>query len=148
MKILVLTLLAVSLAAAASAEDRTGRLGAGLELGEQNGLTAKYWTGPNQAIAGGLGVSDGDLSVHGEYMWHSWSIFPQPEKGSLAAHLSAGGRVRDDEFGLRTTAGVDYWLAGNPVELFFDAGPIIRFTPGTGADFTVALGVRAYFAKR
>ncbi len=137
------------LATPAAAETRSGRLGAGVEVGEQNGLTAKYWTGNDQALSGGMGESDGRLSLHGEYLWHSFSLFPKPAKGELAAHLSLGARLRDEgEFGLRTTVGADYWLAQSPVEIFLDAGPIFRLSPETTTDFTVVLGVRAYVAKR
>lgn len=130
------------------AETRAGRLGAGLELGEQNGVTAKYWTTDDQAIAGGLGASAGLLSTHGEYLWHTWRLFPKPPKGELAGHLGLGGRLRDDELGLRPSVGIGYWFAQSPVEVFLDAGPIIALTHRRGTDLTASIGVRAYLPAR
>ncbi|MDE2237346.1 MAG: hypothetical protein KGK30_05605, partial [Elusimicrobia bacterium] len=68
-------------------------------------------------------------------------------KGELGIHAAMGLRLRDDEFGLRPTAGLDYWLPGHPVELFIDAGPVFRLSPDEGVDTTAMLGVRFYLAQ-
>lgn len=149
MKTLILAgLLAACCAAAAGAEGRAGRLGGGIELGEQNGLTAKYWLGDTQAVSGGLGASDGRLSLHGEYVWHAFDLFPKTPSGALEGHLGLGGRVRSDEVGVRPLAGVGYWIEGHPIELFLDAGPVFRLSPETSTDFSAAIGVRAYLPGR
>lgn len=138
-----------SLAGSAAAQgfEPAGKLGLGVELGEQNGGAIKYWLNRDQALAGGLGIaSNGDLGAHAEYVWHGWTLLPQPPKGRLPVHVSLGVRVRDDEFGIRPAAGLDYWIEGYPTELFLDAGPIFRLSPNTGADFTALIGVRFYFA--
>ena len=129
------------------ATDRAGRFGAGVELGEQNGLTAKYWTTPGQAVSGGLGASDGRLSFHAEYLWHAFDLFPKPPKGELEGHLGLGGRIRSDEVGIRPIAGMGYWLEGHPIEIFLEGGPVFRLSPETATDFSAAVGLRAYFGK-
>jgi hypothetical protein len=144
----ILAVAIMLMSAKAVAAERTGKLGGGVELGEQNGVTGKYWFADTLALAGGLGVSSGDLSLHSEYLWHSWSLFPKVPQGELGGHLGIGGRLREDELGIRPSVGLDYWFPNDPVELFLDGGPIIELTPRRGTDFTVAFGVRAYFLGR
>lgn len=137
--------LVTCLAKSAQAADRAGRLGAGIELGEQNGVTAKYWTGEKQAISAGLGASGSRLSVHAEYLWHAFDLFPKPSKGLFEGHLGIGGRLRSDEVGVRPLAGVGYWLEGYPIEIFLEGGPVFRLSPETSTDFSAVIGLRAYF---
>jgi hypothetical protein len=135
-------------ASARADNDPTGRLGLGVELGEQNGASVKYWTTSNQAISGGLGfAASNDFGLHGEYLWHSRRLLPQPSRGDLALHAGLGGRLRDDEFGIRPSVGADYWIEEHPIELFLDLGPIFRLTPKRAVDFTALIGIRFYFAR-
>ena len=54
-----------------------GALGAGLILGDPIGPTLKYWFNPNTAIDVGLGFEK-DFTVYSDYLWHGWTILPQP----------------------------------------------------------------------
>lgn len=143
--ILAACLLLSSAWAGAAVTDRPGKLGLGVELGEQNGVTAKYWLDARQALDAGLGESDGDFSFHAGYLIHAFDLLPKPPQGALEAHAGLGIRERYDQFGLRAVGGAGYWVENHPVELFLDAGPIFRMTPDAGVDFTAALGVRFYF---
>lgn len=137
-------LLAAS-ASAAAAQPSAGQLGVGVELGEQNGATAKYWVNDTQAVDLGLGESDGDFSAHASYSWHAWDILPKPPRGTLGVYAGLGARIRDDEFGLRPSAGLDYWVENHPIEAFFEGAPVFRLSPDTGVDYTAVIGVRFYF---
>lgn len=121
--------------------------GAGGILGNPTGASAKYWIDDIRAIDMGLGYS-GDFSLHVDYLWHGWKVFPQPKEGKLAGYLGLGVRLetkKKDEFGIRTVAGADYWLAHYPIEVFLEIVPVFRFTPGTSAGLDAAIGLRYYF---
>lgn len=125
-----------------------GALGAGIILGKPIGPNVKYWFNSNAAIDFGLGF-DKDFTVYSDFLWHDWTIFPQPSKGTLAGYLGLGIRYEeksgDDEFGFRTVAGVDYWFASHPIEVFLEIAPVFQVTPDTDTDFDAGVGLRYYF---
>ena len=51
----------------------------------------------------------------------------------------------DDLFGFRAVVGLDYLFEDAPLDLFFEAGPILDVTPEAKCRFTVALGMRFWF---
>lgn len=124
-----------------------GSAGAGIVLGDPTGLTLKYFAHPSLAFDAGIGFS-GDAAFYADALWHAWDLFPQPSRGRLGAYVGAGPRVEtkhDATFGIRTMAGVAYWLPSRPIELFLEGGPVFRFTPHTGTDFDAGLGIRFYW---
>ncbi|MEN8262000.1 MAG: hypothetical protein ABFR82_00875 [Nitrospirota bacterium] len=125
-----------------------GALGAGIILGKPIGPNVKYWFNSNAAVDFGLGF-DKDFVVYSDFLWHDWTIFPQPSKGALAGYLGLGIRYEeeseDDEFGFRAVAGVDYWLASHPIEFFLEIAPVFQVTPDTDTDFDAGVGLRYYF---
>ncbi len=127
---------------------KKGALGAGIILGTPIGPNVKYWLNSNAAIDFGLGF-DKDFTVYSDFLWHDWTIFPQPSKGTLAGYLGLGIRYEeksgDDEFGFRTVAGVDYWFASHPIEVFLEIAPVFQVTPDTDTDFDAGVGLRYYF---
>lgn len=66
----------------AAAQDANEGLGIGLMVGEPTGFSLKYWTSESNALDGGLawslGPNDG-LYVHGDYLWHNYSVFSEVE---------------------------------------------------------------------
>lgn len=145
---LVLGLGSVSLATAQDAAGPArGMLGGGVILGNPAGLTGKLWLDSSRAIDAGVGFS-GDAAFYMDFLWHAWDLFPQPKTGRLGAYAGVGPRLetrRDAKFGVRTMAGLAYWLPKRPIELFVEAGPVWRVAPDTGVEADGGLGVRFYF---
>ena len=126
-----------------------GDLGAGIALGSQTGPTAKYWLKGNQAIDAGLGFNN-NLTLYGDYLWHSWRVFPQPAEGKIPAYLGVGAQLggssrHDNNAGIRGVAGVAYWLPRNPLEIFLEIVPVIHFSDNGGTDIDANIGLRYYF---
>jgi hypothetical protein len=138
---------ALVLAVVPARAQQVGGFGAGVVVGDPTGLTVKTWIDSSRALDAGVGFS-GEATFYADYLWHAWDVFPQPSQGKLGAYVGGGPRIetrRDAEFGLRALAGVDYWIAGRPIEVFFEAGPVLRLTPGRGVGVDGGLGVRFYF---
>ena len=128
---------------------QSGDFGAGVILGNPTGATAKLWLTDSQALDAGLGFSTG-LALYGDYLWHSWKVLPQPSQGKLPVYLGLGAQFRTvspNEFGLRTVAGIAYWLPRNPVEIFFEVVPVFRLSPRDSVGLDAGVGLRYYFTK-
>ncbi len=127
-----------------------GAVGAGIVLGSPTGITGKLWIDGSRALDAGLGFGS-DLSLYGDYLWHSWKVLPQPAEGKLPAYLGLGAQIGDshhNNLGLRAVAGIAYWLPHDPVEIFFDIVPVLHFSHGGGTDVTASIGLRYYFGRR
>ena len=128
------------------------RLGVGAMVGEPTGASVKYWLTPNAAIDGGLGISFHDkdsFHLHADYLYHLFDLIPV-ESGRLPVYFGGGlrGKVqdnRDDVFGFRAVAGLDYMFENEPIDVFFEAGPVFDVTPDSEVNYTVALGARYWF---
>lgn len=135
---------------------QAGQVGAGLIVGNPFGLTAKYWMNDTQALDAGVGF--GSPVLFADFLWHSWAILPQPSQGKIGGYLGVGPEVdthhwynrhrdadhRDTNVGIRTLAGVSYWTAGHPIELFLEAGPVFLLDTDSNVDIDAALGIRFY----
>ena len=71
-----------------------GTLGAGIILGDPIGPNVKYWFDPKAAIDFGLGF-ERDFTVYADFLWHEWTLFPQPPQGSLAGYFGLGLRYEE-----------------------------------------------------
>ncbi len=128
-----------------------GRLGAGIILGAPTGLTAKYWVSRTEAVDAAIGFND--LSVHADYLWHNWDMFPRPKQGRLAAYGGIGAEIgehhyRDHDYadlGFRAVAGAAYYVARQPIECFLEIAPEIVITRGPDMYLEADLGARYYF---
>lgn len=144
----ILLALACMLAAGSpSWAQKAGNIGAGVVLGSPTGITGKLWLDGSHAIDAGIGF-DSDVLLYGDYLWHSYSIFPQPAEGKLPVYLGLGAQVGDsdhDNLGLRAVAGIAYWLPRNPIEIFLDIVPVLHLSRNDGADLNASIGLRYYF---
>lgn len=135
---------------AARAQAPRRGLGLGLVIGDPTGLTAKHFLDGDHAIDGGLGFSD-DFALYGDYLWHGWKAFRQPERGRLAALVGLGLRLetkkRDDALAVRLVGGASWFDSAQPLEVFFELVPALRLAPSTGTDFDFGLGLRWYFTR-
>lgn len=147
---LALAVSCLTFSASARAQ-QAGSLGGGVRLGDPTGLELKYWVGDAAAFDAGVGFS-GDAVFYADYLWHSWTILPQPQQGKLGTYVGFGPRIQaereDSTLGVRTVAGVDYWLAGHPIEFFLDLGPVFQIAHEHGVGFDAGIGVHFYFAGR
>ncbi|MGQ0644219.1 MAG: hypothetical protein ACT4O3_01860 [Elusimicrobiota bacterium] len=147
---LLIPILMLPVSASAATKYKAGDIGVGIILGSPTGLSGKYWLGTTTAIDAALGF--GDLSLHGDYLWHIADLFPQPKQGKLPAYWGVGARIKDKkddtEFGIRGVGGMAYWFPRHPVELFLELVPVFEITPDAGLGLDVGLGVRYYFTQR
>lgn len=128
----------------------SGLFGAGVALGDPTGLTIKYWLDGSRAFDVGVGFS-GDAAFYADFLWHAWDLFPQPSQGRLGGYLATGPQINTDRrstFGIRTLAGLNYWLAQRPIEIFLEAGPVFELTPERDVETVGGLGVRFYFGGK
>lgn len=130
---------------------RAGLFGAGVTLGDPTGLSLKYWLDETKAVDAGVGFS-GDAAFYGDFLWHSYDLLPQPDRGRLGAYVGAGPRIeterRETALGIRTLGGLNYWIAEHPIEVFLEAGPVFRLAPDRDVDVDAGLGVRFYFGGK
>ena len=147
MKAIALAASLVLLGGPADAAPRSPGTGVGVVAGNPTGVTLKHWPDPSLAFDAGIGFS-GDAAFYADFLWHSWDLFPPPSRGRLAAYAGLGPRLETERtavLGLRTIAGAAYWLAGRPVEIFMEGGPVFRLAPGRGVDIDIGGGIRFYF---
>ena len=150
------------LSASLSYAKQGGPFGMGLILGEPTGISAKYWFDHTNAIDGAIGLDD--FSIHADFLWHFWDIFPKPSAGQFGAYVGPGLIFKDDddhdhdhrhdrdddddhdtEAGVRITCGMLYETPRHPFEIFAELVPVIVLSPDTDLDLDGAIGVRFFF---
>lgn len=149
MKKTLLAFACLVITASPSRAQKTGDFGAGVILGDPTGITGKYWVGERQAVDAGIGFN-GEPVMYVDYLWHSWTVVPQPREGKMPVYLGLGAQVRDPdsvEFGIRAVAGIAYWLPRHPVEIFVEIVPILRLTPHASVGLDAGIGLRYYFGS-
>jgi len=149
MKILVTLVCLLAAGITPAAAQNSGAAGAGVILGDPTGITGKFWLNNGRALDVGLGLND-NVTIYGDYLWHSWRVFPQPSEGKLPAYLGLGAQIgntshHDSSLGLRAVAGLAYWLPHDPVEIFLELVPVLNLSHDTGLHLNAGLGVRYYF---
>lgn len=148
-KAVVLAVLALLCAGAARAQT-PGSLGLGVILGDPLGATAKYMFTSRDAVQMTVGVSQ-NLTMTADYVWHGFSLTPQPKRGPLALYFAPGIRIEtydpETDFGIRTMVGLSYWpkLASREAEFFVELGPTYRLTDEFRIRVDGGFGVRMYF---
>jgi hypothetical protein len=128
------------------------RFGAGLMLGEPTGASLKYWLAEQSALDAGIGWSfhdDDDFHLHVDYLHHLFDLIPV-DRGSLPVYFGGGVRAkfrdhRDDLFGFRAVAGLNYIFEDQPIDIFLEGGPVFDVAPDFDVRFTAAIGARYWF---
>lgn len=137
---------------------KAGDLGVGVVAGDVTGPTVNIFTSRTTSIDFGIGF-ESDMELYADYIWHSWSLFPKPAQGVFGGYLGVGPRFKDrdddngrrrgddgdDQFGVRTIGGLDYWVSGAPLQIFVEVGPWFVISPDTDTEFDAGIGVRYYF---
>jgi len=131
-----------------------GLFGLGLISGEPTGVSAKYWTGTNTAIDGGIAWSfaeDAHLHIHADWLHHNWSFLKEKfevEQGEIPLYYGIGGRIRFDDdarVGARFVFGMAYIWDNAPFDVFLEIAPILDLTPETEVNGNIAIGLRYWF---
>ena len=114
------------------------------------GVSAKYWMSSRSAYSFGVAWSTSDrdeaLYLHADYAIHSW--MQDVERGRLGFYYGLGGRflVEDDpHIGIRVPLGLNYMIDRTPLDLFFEAVPVLDIIPDTDLKINGGLGIRYYF---
>ncbi|MDE2291093.1 MAG: hypothetical protein KGL53_03325 [Elusimicrobia bacterium] len=147
------TTCAALLAVAVPAQARPfadAKTGVGVVVGDPIGGFGQMFLTDSQSVDLGIGFS-GDAAFWADYVWHDWTLLPQPKKGTLEGWASVGPRLEtadDVQFAVRTMLGASYWLQAQPIELFATAGPVFRMTPSGEVDADGGVGMRFYFGGK
>jgi len=130
------------------AQDRG--FGLGIILGEPTGVSFKNWVGQREAFDVAVAWSfegEGAIHIHADYLFHNFRLF-HIEKGNLVLYYGIGARVKTvhkTQVGVRIPLGLSYLFEKDPVEIFFELGPIMNLTPKTLFRMTTGIGIRYYF---
>jgi hypothetical protein len=124
--------------------------GLGIILGEPTGVSFKNWVGRREALDVAVAWSfegEGAIHIHADYLFHNFRLF-HIEKGDLVLYYGIGARVKTvdkTQVGVRIPLGLSYLFEKDPIEIFFELGPIMNLTPKTLFRMTTGVGVRYYF---
>jgi hypothetical protein len=148
MKSLLLLCLLSAPALASEAGTKERPLGAGVILGVPFGVTGKYWFDGHRAVQSAVGAFDGDFTWTADFLYHLDDVLPKGRDGRLPIYGGAGLRLREDNrrfFGFRFILGISFFASRHPLEIFAEAGPVLRVAPTTRGTADGAAGVRYYF---
>lgn len=136
-----------------STSDYSGKLGAGIIIGEPTGASLKYWLNDTMAFDGAVGWSyrpHSDLYLHSDVLWHDFDLIPVAQ-GKLPLYFGVGGLVRfrddnrDNQVGIRAPVGLSYMFDNIPVDVFVEVAPTIDVAPDVRGEVTGGVGVRYWF---
>jgi hypothetical protein len=144
--IILLTILVFPLSV--TAQDRG--IGLGVILGQPTGVSLKIWTGRSQAFDVAVAWAfdrEEAVHVHADYLFHNFRLF-RVEKGQFVLYYGIGGRIKAESrtrFGIRIPIGISYLFEKDPLEIFFELGPIMDLAPSTLFRMSTGVGIRYYF---
>ena len=148
-KIIILFLLGLILLPITIKAQDSG-IGLGIFLGEPTGVSLKSWVGRREALDVAVAWSfegEGAIHIHADYLFHNFRLF-HIEKGDLVLYYGIGARIKTvhkTQVGVRIPLGLSYLFEKDPIEIFFELGPIMNVTPRTLFRMTTGVGVRYYF---
>ncbi|MGX5820583.1 hypothetical protein ACWKWU_20465 [Chitinophaga lutea] len=142
MKHRVLTMLLLSIACTAAAQQAPGRIEAGIRLGWPLGVTGRYFFTERSAGEAIVGAYNKTFSVTALYQYH-WDLSALTVDGfgwyaGGGAHIGTRRRDGSTNFlaGVDGIAGINYNFAKIPLNLSLDWKPAIHFTGSSDlADF-------------
>lgn len=146
--------------------DANKTFGLGLELGAPTGVNGKWFFTSDRALDFGVGnvftyFNRSGLHLYGDFLFHPTSL-ASVEAFELPLYVGVGGRIWDfrdsgpdtaDDafaFGIRVPIGVALDFNTVPLDVFFQAVPVLDFFSGYAAhsvylDFDFSVGVRYWF---
>ncbi len=139
------------LTAVLAAVPGSGTFELGAVLGEPTGISCKYWfsgsTAFDGAVSWSLKDSDDDMYIHGDFLWHDYSVI-NDESGLVPVYYGIGGRLilaDDPKLGARIPVGISWILAGAPLDLFIELAGVLDVIPDTDFDVNGGIGIRFVF---
>jgi hypothetical protein len=131
-------------------EAQDSGIGLGVILGEPTGVSFKSWVGRREAIDVAVAWSfdgEGAIHIHADYLFHNFRLFPV-RRGDLVLYYGIGARVKTvnkTQVGVRIPIGLSYLFERDPIEIFFELGPIMNVSPKTLFRMTTGVGIRYFF---
>ncbi|MGM0587910.1 MAG: hypothetical protein ACQETE_05830 [Bacteroidota bacterium] len=150
--LLSLSTLMVILAIAPLVMAQDSGFGAGIMVGEPTGISLKSWLNESTALDAGATWSftgDPAVHIHADYLLHNFGAI-EVEKGRLPWYYGIGGRIQlanDPNIGARIPVGLNYWVEGAPIDVFFEVAPTLDLIPDVTFDVSGGLGVRYFFSR-
>ena len=161
---LLAALLATAIfASPAMAQEEKGLFGLGLIIGEPTGISAKYYLSDDTAIDAAVGGApvQGGWQVHGDYLWHPWTLESQ-DSFVLPAYIGPGMRLLFDNrdrgeadvthVGVRGVVGALFDFRKVPLDVFLEVAGVVEWkfsenddSAGFGFAINAGAGVRYYF---
>ncbi len=148
-KLIVILLFAIFMIPAQLSAQDSG-IGLGIILGEPTGISIKSWVGRREAFDVAVAWSfegEGAIHIHADYLMHNFSLF-HIQKGNLVFSYGIGARVKTEDktqIGVRFPFGLSYLFEKDPLEIFFELGPIMNLSPKTRFRMTTCVGIRYFF---
>ena len=151
-RILYLIIMIILLGTLSPAQDKG--YGIGIILGEPTGLSGKYWLNKTNALDFGLGFSfthynNNRIQLHCDYLWNIYDLFKTSEKFVIyygpGMKILTGSR-NDAKLEIRGVAGIGWFIKDAPLDLFFEAAPVVYLIPGTILKIDGGIGARYYFS--
>ena len=142
----MLQILLIFLAISLSVTYAQKNFGIGIIAGDPTGLSAKLYTGSNNAFDFAAAWSfkgSGHLLLQADYVWHS--SLSRTSSGMFALYYGIGGRIifsDDPNVGVRIPVGIDYIFSNAPVDIFLEVVPVLDLIPSTDFDLNGGIGVR------
>ncbi|MDD8019103.1 MAG: hypothetical protein PHP42_12065 [Bacteroidota bacterium] len=164
MRKIFLLLSAVWLCSSLHAQTPQGKkFGLGIMLGDPTGLTAKIAVSRENEITLSAGTSYfGSLRLGIDYTWR-FDVFRSPilhlytGPGAVVGighsdgfiYKSYNGRfyfrpAGESGLAVRGIVGLDFTLQHDPIEFFFEVGPLVGIIPAFGSSMDAAIGIRFY----
>ena len=149
-RMLVIFLL-ISMATSVHAFERN-KFGIGVMAGGPSGITAKYMLDNTNGVDFAVGWSTSGSNEYyfsSDYLFHMYDVIKIQK---IVSPLYFGGGVRyisrekkDNKFGVRIPAGVEFLFLNNKLGAFGEVVPILNFTPDTDFDLEFGIGIRFFF---
>lgn len=134
---------------AAPAAAQMPAYGLGLVLGEPTGVSGKMWLNRYSAIDAVVGFSfarETAFNLQLSYLVHKYDVI-DPDGGVAPIYVGVGARLKTENemrFGFRVPVGVEFIFDDVPMDLFFEAAPILDVAPEVTFSFSVAIGFRFF----
>jgi len=130
-------------------ERQGGNLGAGILLGDINGLSLKVWDGHAHGLQVRVGSSGlNTFTISANYAYHFRPVDVPEGNYSLPFYIGLGGRFQAEGGptvnllgGIEAVAGMSIMVPDLPIELFMEVRPaVVLYTPPVGSEAQVWLG--------
>lgn len=153
--VLLLSILGLLLSAASeNAMAQESKFGAGAQLLNPTGLTAKYnineYISVTALTSFRISEFNNSLIMQANLLFKERELTRNVESGDLYPYYGGGiqfafNEVGSDPVSIRVPVGIEYILEENPIGFYMDIAPTIDLSPGIAIYLGSSLGARFYF---